>query len=66
MIPQDMTVLHLTSLEAVRFVDFTKHYDIIDKLQKSGAFNIRNGSVTLHFDANGKVSSVEKKEMTRF
>jgi len=41
-------------------------YDILFiALDKMKAFDIRNGSVTLHFDSLGRIKTIEKKESFR-
>jgi hypothetical protein len=37
--------------------------EIARRLVQSGALAVRNGSVTVHFDQNGHVRKVEKKEL---
>jgi len=53
-----MTVLTLNDADAQLFLEFRR-------LQSTGVFDVKNGSVTLHFDNQGNVRMVEKKEMLR-
>ncbi len=62
MTPLPTTTIFLTEEEAVRFVQFQKHYSLIKFLESIKAFDIRGGSVTLHFNNLGEIKGVEKKE----
>ena len=57
--------IFLTDLEAKSFVEFQKHRAIIGLLESIDAFSIRGGSVTIHFDNNGKISSLQKLQEYR-
>lgn len=54
--------IFLTEEEAKRFVQFQKHYAIIGLLESVDAFKLINGSVTIHFDALGKIGAIEKHQ----
>lgn len=47
------------------FVLFQKQYALIQALDSLGAFEMRNGSVTIHYDSIGKIRSMEKKQQFR-
>ena len=53
-----MTVLTLNDTDAQLFLEFRR-------LQSTGVFDVKNGSVTLHFDKQGVINAIEKKEMLR-
>lgn len=55
----------LTEIEAQSFIEFQKHRALIGLLQSIKAFDIRQGSVTINFDPQGKISSVQKNEEFR-
>ena len=61
-IPSKLTTIELTPEAAVLFLEFQRRYAIIEILNKLGVFEIRGGSFTVHFDANGKLGTVEKHE----
>lgn len=56
------TPVYLTEEEARMFVKFQKHYAFMEALESIKAFNIRNGSVTIHFNSLGEIKSLDKKE----
>lgn len=58
----EKTPVFLTEEEAKRFISFQKHYALIGLLESVGAFNIRSGDLTIHFNALGKISGLEKRE----
>jgi hypothetical protein len=41
-----------------------KEQESIQAILDSGALSVRNGSVTLHFDAEGTIRQVEIKQVT--
>lgn len=57
------TAIYLTDNEAKQFVDFQKHYTLIGLLQSINAFDIKSGSVTIHFDKIGAIKGIEKHEV---
>jgi len=56
------TVIELTPIEAESFIIFQKHRALIGLLESMGAFNIRNGSIEIHFSRLGEIVSVDKHE----
>jgi hypothetical protein len=58
--PNELTALYLTPEDITVFQKFQRHYALIGLLDSIGAFDIRSGSVTIHFDANGHIGSVDK------
>lgn len=54
--------IQLTAEEAIAFVALQKRYAFIQLLESLDAFGIKNGSVTIHFDAIGAIRSVEKHQ----
>lgn len=57
-----LTIVELTQTEAESFITFQKHRTLIGLLESIGAFNVRNGSVTIHFSRLGEIISVDKQE----
>ena len=53
----------LTEDEAKQFLKFQKHRNLIGLLESIKAFDIRGGSVTLHFREDGTIRCVDKKEV---
>lgn len=51
------TVLELNAQEIQSFMAWREHQDTFEKLQELGVFGVRNGSVELHFDTEGNLSS---------
>lgn len=54
------TTVSLTDEEALQFVQFQKHYSLIQLLNTLGIFDIKSGYVTIHFDGMGRIGSVDK------
>ena len=63
--PEILTTIQLTDLEAKTFMKFQKHRALIDLLEKIEAFEVKPGSVTIHFDTFGGITSVEKMQYYR-
>jgi len=61
----DKTAIYLTNEEALLFIEFQKRYAFIKLLESIGAFDLRSGSITIHFDALGAIGSVDKQEHFR-
>lgn len=55
-----MTTVELTNEDALLFVAFQKRYALIKLLESIGAFDIKNGSITLNFGPAGEIGSVDK------
>ncbi len=58
----DLTIVQLSEIEAASFVRFQKHRAFIELLESVGAFDVKSGSVTVHFSALGGIVSVTKEE----
>ena len=56
------TNITLTPEEAVLFIEFQKRHAFIELLVSIGAFDIRNGSITIHFDQFGKIGTIKKEQ----
>lgn len=52
----------LTEIEAQSFVEFQKHRAPIGLLLSIDAFNIVNGTVTIHFNNLGKIAEIHKHQ----
>lgn len=57
-----LTAIHLTENEAKLFIQFQKHFALIGLLESIKAFDIRSGSVTIHFDSLGQIGGLKKEE----
>lgn len=55
------TTIELTAADALLFVEFQKRYALMQLLDNIGAFAVKSGSVTIHFDALGAIANVEVK-----
>jgi hypothetical protein len=53
--------IELTDEDAELFKVFQQHYDIIKYMAAVGCFEIRRGDFTVHFDREGKISSIERR-----
>ena len=55
----DKTAVYLTDDEALLFVQYQKRYAFMKILEDLGAFDLKSGSLTLHFDNLGGIGSVD-------
>ena len=51
--------IDLTDEDAKLFLKFRELQDIFEVLDECGAFDVRNGSTTMHFNADGALCDVE-------
>ena len=58
----DTTTLQLSHEDALLFVAFQKRYAFMKLLETIGAFEIKSGSITIHFDNIGGIGAVDKLE----
>lgn len=56
---QNLTSVQLTPEEALLFIQFQKRFSFMQMLESVGAFDIRSGSVEIHFDNLGGIGSVD-------
>lgn len=56
------TTIELTDIEAKSFIRFQKHRAIIELLESVKAFDVKSGSVTIHFNSFGGIVSITKEE----
>jgi len=55
----DKTILELTPDEAKLFLEFQKRYQFMNRLADNKAFEMKRGSIEVHFDNLGEVGSVD-------
>lgn len=53
-----MTTIELSDADAQAFKDFLRYRDTFEVLRVSRVFEMRDGSVTLHFSHEGKIMDV--------
>lgn len=58
----DEVTLILTTPEAIMFRDFQQFHSTFELLCSKGIFDIKNGSATIHFDHNGQIQKIERKD----
>lgn len=58
----NQTVIYLQPQDALLFVEFQKRYAFMELLQSIDAFKLKSGSITIHFDSEGQIASIEKKQ----
>jgi hypothetical protein len=54
--------IFLTPTDAELFKQWQHFYDVFNKLSNSGAFNVKNGSVEIHFDHEGTIKKIERRD----
>lgn len=60
--PEELIVIQLTTPEAVMFRDYQKDHDLFVLLKQKGVFNQKNASITLNFDMNGDLSTIQRQD----
>ncbi len=58
---ETVTVI-LTPPEAVLFKDFQEYHKAFTLMCQQGVFGVRSGSVTIHFDSQGAIQRIERKD----
>lgn len=56
---EQLTTLFLTDDEIKLFIEFQKKHALIKLLESLGVFDIKSGSVEIHFTAQGEIGSVD-------
>lgn len=54
--------VYLPDEQAKQFLLFQQHYDVLSILIDSGALDVRNGSVVLHFSPEGELKAVNRAD----
>lgn len=55
----DLTLVQLTPADAALFVSFQKRHAFMKVLESVGAFDIKSGTLEVHFDAVGNIGSID-------
>lgn len=58
----NLTTLQVTEEDAKLFLEFQKHYRFIKFLQDVGAFDMKDGHLTVHFTRLGEVGTFDLVE----
>lgn len=61
-IKQIEVAVYLPDEQAKQFLEFQEYYDKIVVLIKSGALQVKNGSVVMHFDHLGTLKAVNRAD----
>lgn len=59
---ETITRVDLTETEAKLFIKYQKYHAFMTLLESVGAFDLRSGSIFIHFDSQGEIGSVEVKK----
>ena len=54
--------IFLTTQDAAMFKEWQQFHAMFALLTKSGVFDTKSGSVTLHFDPQGNIQRIERKD----
>lgn len=57
--------VELSPEDAVLFKEYMKRYAFMKLLESIGAFNMKSGSLVVHFDNLGQIASIDKQEHYR-
>lgn len=61
----NLTMIQLTPEDAALFIQFQKRYAFMNLMESLGAFKIKSGYVTVHFDNMGEVGSIDVQQHYR-
>jgi len=59
----DKIPIYIADDEAVKFLLFQEYYETFMVLINSRVFDVRNGSVTLNFDKNGTLKTINRSDI---
>lgn len=62
---ETLTTITLTPEDAQLFIQFQKRFAFMKLLDSMGAFDIRSGSLTVHFTNTGEIGSIDKHQHFR-
>ena len=54
--------LFLTPPEALLFKDFQQYHQTFTLMCQKGVFSVKNGSVEIHFDHEGTIKKIERRD----
>lgn len=57
-----MTIIELSDIDIQKFKLFMQHYDMYSLLLEKGVFDQKSASISLHFDHNGVLKTIERKD----
>lgn len=55
----------MTPEETKLFIEFQKRYAFVKLMESINAFDVKSGSVTIHFNNLGEIASVDKQQHYR-
>jgi hypothetical protein len=58
----DEITIFLSTPEAIQFRSFQQFHETFALLVSKGVFDMKNGSVTIHFDNNSVIKKIERKD----
>ena len=58
----ETVTLILPPAEAALFVEFQKHHDKVMKLLTARVFDVRDGSVVIHYDHDGNIRTIDRHD----
>lgn len=59
---EELIKIEITPVEAIMFRDWQQFHNTFALLIKSGVFDLKNGSATIHFDSKGTIQKIERKD----
>lgn len=54
--------VYMPDEDAKKFLEFQKHYQIFSILLEKGVFNQKNASISLNFDSNGVLQTIQRAD----
>lgn len=54
--------VYMPDEDAKKFLEFQKHYSVFNILLEKGVFNQKNASISLNFDSNGVLQTIQRAD----
>lgn len=55
--------VYIPDAEAEKFLLFQRYFEQFSLLVENGVFEVKNGSVALHFDKNGELMAINRADV---
>lgn len=55
--------VYIPDEDVKKFLLFQQHYLLFNTLIDKGVFNVKNGSITLHFDSEGELQLIQRADI---
>jgi len=59
---EEQIKIYLTTPEAIMFRSYQQFHETFALMVRTGVFDVRNGSVTIHFDNESTIRKIERND----